>query len=78
MQPADKLNGLSALMYGKNRREINIAMYRQDFKEYKEILKENLNGEWVEDKDMEDKLKDVWLEDLDFPDFIRENIKGRI
>lgn len=74
----DKMNGLGALMYGKNKREININMYKQDFTQYKEILKENLNGKWIENKDIEDKLKDVWLGDLGFPDFIRENIKSKL
>ena len=47
MQSADKADGFIALMHGKARREISIAMYIQDFKEFKQTLAE----EWCRSQD---------------------------
>lgn len=47
MKPATEADGFIALMYGKLRREVNIEMYIQDFKEYRQTLAE----EWCRSQD---------------------------
>ncbi len=40
LETADKADGFIALMHGKLRREVNIAMYIKDFQEYRQALAE--------------------------------------